>query len=114
MHSLRPVFIVALACRKLLFQDEEIRVKRALRVGGLDVGLQTSDLYKISAIFVLGRPVADMNVRDGTLDMTDEDFEVLCDQNHRYVTNNILYNENDDDGDVLEQDPLEGAELRML
>jgi hypothetical protein len=63
---------------------------------------------------VPGGHVADIIVRDGTLVMTEEAFEVLCEQNRKDVTENIRDNENDYDGDVLEQDPLEGAELRML
>jgi hypothetical protein len=114
VHSLRLVYIVALACRKLLVQYEEIRVKRSQRVGGVDFGHQTSDLYKTWAIFVPGGPVAERIVRDGTLVMTEEAFEVLCEQNRKDVTENIRDDENDDDGDVFEQDPLEGAELRML
>jgi hypothetical protein len=66
------------------------------------------------AIFVPGSHVADRIVRDVTLVMTEEAFEVLCDQNRKDVTDNIRNNENDDDCDVLEQDHLKGAELRML
>jgi hypothetical protein len=53
-------------------------------------------------------------VRDGALVITEEAFEVLCDQNRRDVTDNIRDNENDEDCDVLKQDILEGAELKML
>jgi hypothetical protein len=42
------------------------------------LGLQASDLYKTCASFVPGGPVADRIVCDGTLVMTEEDFEVLC------------------------------------
>jgi hypothetical protein len=80
----------------------------------VDVGLQTPDLYKTWAIFVPGGPVAEIFVRDGTLVLTEEAFEVLCERNRKDVTDNIRDNENDDDGDVFEQDPFEGAELRML
>ena len=114
VHSLRLVYVVALAFRRLLVQYEEIRVKRAQRVGGVDLGLQTSDLYKSWASFVPGGPVADRIVRDGTLVMTEEAFEVLREQSRRDVYENHRANEDDDDGDVLEEDPLEGAELRML
>jgi hypothetical protein len=114
VHSLRLVYIVALACRKLPFLYEEICVKHAQRVCGVNVGLQTSDLYKTWANFVPGGPVVDRIVLDNTLVMTEEAFEVLCEQNRRDITDNIRENENDDDCDVLEQDPLEGAKLRML
>jgi hypothetical protein len=105
---------MGLASWNLLFQYEENRVKRAQRVGGVDVDLQTSDLYKTWASFVPGGPVADRIVRDGTLVMTEEGFEVLCEQKRRDVTDNIRDIENDEDCDVLEQDTSEGAELRML
>jgi hypothetical protein len=58
--------------------------------------------------------VADRIVRDGTLVMTEEAFEVLCEQNRRDVHESIRDNEDEDDSDILGQDPLEGAELRML
>jgi hypothetical protein len=80
----------------------------------VDFGLHTSDLYNKWAIFVPGGYVAEIIMCDGTLVMTEEDFEVLCEQNRKDVTENIRDDENDDDGDVFEQDPLEGAELRML
>jgi hypothetical protein len=66
------------------------------------------------ASFVPGGPVADIIVRDGTLVMTEDDFEALCEQNRRINYESLRVNENDEDGDVLEHDPLEGAELRML
>jgi hypothetical protein len=114
VHSLLLVYIVALACRNILVQYEEIRVKRSQRVGGVDVGLQTSDMYKKWAIFVPGGPVAERIVRNCTLVMTEEAFEVFFEQNRRDVTDNIRDNENAYDGDVFEQDTMEGAELRML
>jgi hypothetical protein len=55
---------------------------------------------------VPGGPVADRIVRDATLVMTKEDFEVLCEQKLRDVTDNIRESENGDDGDFLEHDPL--------
>jgi hypothetical protein len=58
--------------------------------------------------------VADRIVRDDTLVMTEEAVEILCEQNRRHVTDNIRDDENDEQCDVLEQDPLERAELRML
>jgi hypothetical protein len=112
VHSLRLVYTVALAFRRLLVQYEEVRVKRAQRVGGLDLGRQTSDLYKTWASFVPGGPVADKSVRDGILVMTEEAFAVVCEQNLRDV-HESLRDDVDDDG-VFEDDPLEGAELRML
>jgi hypothetical protein len=114
VHSLRLVYIMAPACRRLLVQYEEIRVKRAQRVGGVDVDLHTLDLYKTWASFVPGGPVADRIVRDGTLVMTEEDFEVLCEQTRRNAYESLRDNVDDDNDDVLQQDPLEGAELRML
>jgi hypothetical protein len=114
VHSLRLVYIVALACRRLFVQYKEIPVKRAQRVGGVDHSLQTSDLYRKWAGFVPGGPVADRIVRDGTLVMTEEPFEVLCEQNRRDVNESIRDNEDEDYGDILGQDPLEGAELQML
>jgi hypothetical protein len=114
VHSLRLVYIVALACRKRFFQYEEICVKCAQRVGGVEVGLQTSDVDKTWANFVPGGPVTGRIVRDDTLVMTEEAFEVLCEQNRRDVTDNIRDNENDDNCDVLEQDHLQEADLRML
>jgi hypothetical protein len=107
-------YIMAPACRRLLVQYEEIRVKRAQRVGGVDVDLHTLDLYKTWASFVPGGPVADRIVRDGTLVMTEEDFEVLCEQTRRNAYESLRDNVDDDNDDVLQQDPLEGAELRML
>jgi hypothetical protein len=89
-------------------------LKRTQPVSGVDFGLQTSDLYNEWASFVPGGPVADIIVRDGTIVMTEEHFEVLCEQKRRDITDNVRDNKNDDDGDALEQDPLEGAELRML
>jgi hypothetical protein len=71
-------------------------------------------MYKTWVISVPGGPVADKNVRDGTTVMTKEAFEILCEQNNRDVIDNTRDNENDADGDVSEQDTLEGAELRMI
>jgi hypothetical protein len=105
---------VALACRRIHVQYEEFHVKPAQRVGGVDLGLQTSDLYKTWESFETGGPVADIIVRDGTLVMKKEDFEIFCQQNRRNNYKSLSDIENDDDGDVLEQDPLKGAELGIL
>jgi hypothetical protein len=105
VYSMQLVKIVALACWRLLVQYQGIRVKRPQLVGGVDIGLQTSDLYKTWASFVPGGPVTDRILRDGTLVMTEEDFEVLCEQNRRSVYESLRNIEDDENSDDWEKYP---------
>jgi hypothetical protein len=56
LYSLRLVYTMALAFRRLLIQYEEVRVKRAQRVGKPDLVRQTSNLYKTWASLCLAVP----------------------------------------------------------
>lgn len=113
-HSLRLVYVMALAFRTLLVQYEESRVKRGQRAGGPDFGIQTSELNKTWASFVPGGSVADRIVREGLLVMTEEAFAAVCAQNLRDVPESLFDNADDHDDEAVDDDPLEGAELRML
>jgi hypothetical protein len=53
-------------------------------------------------------------VRDGTLVMTEEYFDVFCEQIRRNVYKTLGDNNDDNNGDALEQYHLQEAELRTL
>jgi hypothetical protein len=110
VQSLRLVYAVALAIRKLLVHHEE---RQERHVGG-SVSIQAEmlkELGQIWALFVRGENVSDKKGREGVLLMTRSEYEELCQRN---VSNlNEVASEDGGQEEDETDDALEGAELRI-
>jgi hypothetical protein len=110
VQSLRLVYVVALAIRKLLLHYEE---RQERQIGG-SVCMQaerSKELEQTWAPFVCGENVSDMKEREGFLVMTRSEDEKLC---QRKVSNrNEFASEDGGQENDETDDALEVAELRM-
>jgi hypothetical protein len=110
MHSLRLVYVVALAIRKLLVHYEERQERQA--VGGVNIqGEKLKDLEQIWAPFVCGENVSDKKEKEGLLLMTRSEYDELCQRNNSNL--NEVSSEDGGQEDESIDDTLEGAEFRM-
>jgi hypothetical protein len=110
VHSLRLVYVVALAIRKLLVHYEERQERQA--VGGVNIqGEKLKELEQIWAPFVCGENVSDKKEKEGVLLMTRSEYDELCQRNNSNL--NEVASEDGGQEDESIDDTLEGAEFRM-